>query len=222
MTPRRPPPVPRAKPRSLRTLSALGQVRLSKHFYMRNFLYSETAHLHGLNNLPDNPALAVAAGRGLCQTLLDPLVETFGSVVVRSAHRSPSVNEFSRQMYRDCAANEKNHAGHIWDRRDVEGRMGATASVAIPWFSRRFEAGRDWRDLAAFIHDHLRCEATFFPRLAAFNIRWVEGGGNRSIGSYIDPRGYYVRPGGLCLESADVRQSRYADFPAFNALALPQ
>lgn len=40
---------------------------------MRDFLYSEIANVHGISNLPDDPELAIAAGRGLCEELLEPL-----------------------------------------------------------------------------------------------------------------------------------------------------
>ena len=50
----------------MRALEELGRVRLSKSFYMRDFLYSEIANFHGIPNIPDDPDLAIAAGRKLC------------------------------------------------------------------------------------------------------------------------------------------------------------
>ena len=50
------------KPRTVRSAETLGRVRLSQSFFMRDFLYSEIASLHGLANLPDDPDLAIAAG----------------------------------------------------------------------------------------------------------------------------------------------------------------
>jgi len=38
------------KPQSVDALEKLGMVRLSRSFYMREFLYSETANFHGLQN----------------------------------------------------------------------------------------------------------------------------------------------------------------------------
>jgi len=68
----------RRKPGSVRGLEALGRVRLSRSFFMRDFLYSEIANLHGIPNLPDDPDLAIAAGRRLCEEPLEPLVSAFG------------------------------------------------------------------------------------------------------------------------------------------------
>ena len=115
---------------SVSALEDLGRVRLSKSFFMRDFLYSEIANFHGIPNIPDDPDLAVAAGERLCQDLLEPLKATFGDVTIRSAYRSSEVNDFGNAQQREgkkgysCGSNEKNHAKHIWDRRDSRGRDG--------------------------------------------------------------------------------------------------
>jgi hypothetical protein len=75
------------KPASMWSLETLGRVRLSKYFYMREFLYSEIGNMHRIQNIPRDPDLAVARGRMFCETLLDPLEETFGRVAVRSGYR---------------------------------------------------------------------------------------------------------------------------------------
>ena len=61
----------RAMPRhwTVRNAEDFGRIRLSKSFFMRDFLYSEIAALRGMANLPDDPDLAVSAGRKLCETL---------------------------------------------------------------------------------------------------------------------------------------------------------
>ena len=66
-------------PRNVRTLEDFGRIRLSKSFFMRDFLYSEIATIHRMINLPDDPELAIAAGRGLCEYLLEPLQATFAA-----------------------------------------------------------------------------------------------------------------------------------------------
>ena len=40
-------------------LEELGRVRLSKNFFMRDFLYSEIAAWHGIRNIPENPERAI-------------------------------------------------------------------------------------------------------------------------------------------------------------------
>lgn len=49
---------------------ALGRVRLSQSFFMRDFLYREIAAWHGLRNVRDHPEQAVAVGKMLCEHLL--------------------------------------------------------------------------------------------------------------------------------------------------------
>lgn len=182
------------KPQSIKALEDLGRVRLSKSFYMRDFLYSEISNFHAIPNIPDNPDLAIEAGRRLCEDLLEPLNATFGRLAIRSAYRSCDVNGFGNANKLNCASNEANYAGHIWDRRDEHGRMGATACVVVPWFADRYEAGTPWQALAWWVHDHLPYSSLcFFPKLAAFNITWYEQP-ERSIYSYIEPKGYLTKP----------------------------
>jgi hypothetical protein len=90
---------------------------------MRDFLYSEIAAINGFGNLPDDPDLAIAAGRGLCENLLEPLQRTFGRLAIRSAYRSPQVNAFGNYHFQKCGSNEHNYARHIWDRRSDDGGM---------------------------------------------------------------------------------------------------
>ncbi|HZT89497.1 MAG TPA: hypothetical protein VFA12_16105 [Stellaceae bacterium] len=185
----------RRQPRTVRSLEELGRVRLSPSFYMRDFLYSEIANRHGIPNIPDDPDLAIAAGRRLCEELLEPLQAMFGRLAIRSAYRAPAVNAFGNVHNLSCASNERNRARHIWDRRDRNGHIGAVTSVVVPWFADRYAAGADWRALAWWIHDHLPySELQFFPKLAAFNIGWHKRP-KRRIDSFIAPKGCLTRPG---------------------------
>ena len=193
-------------------LEELGRVRLSPNFFMRDFLYSEIANLHGLPNIPEDPDLAVAAGTRLCQELLEPLNATFGRIAIRSAYRSPTVNAFGNDNGYACASNEANSASHIWDRRDSAGRMGATACIVVPWFADRLEEGADWRALAWWVHDHLPySRMEFYPIRAAFNLSWREEP-ERRINSYAHPRGCLTKSG-MDNHGGDHSQW-YAGFPA--------
>ena len=182
---------------------------------MRNFLYSEIANSHGLKNLPDDPDLLIAAGTRLAEDLLEPIVETFGPIEVRSAYRAPEVNAFGNANGYACARNELNRAGHIWDQRDSDGRMGVCATIMIPWFADRYNGGRDWRDLAFWMADHLTFqEIWFFPKNAAFNLTWREDPEARIL-SYIAPKGR------LASETDEQRRARYVDFPRFRGIKYP-
>ena len=183
------------KPASVAALEDLGRSRLSQNFFLRDFLHSEIASIYGLSNVPDNPDLAIEVGRHLCEQLLEPLEAQFGRIAIRSAYRSPEVNKLGNDKNHSCASNERNHAAHIWDRVDPQGRKGATACVAIPRLADHLGNGGDWTDMAWWIHDHLPYhQACFFPKLGAFNIQWREEP-TREIQSYIQPRGVLTKPG---------------------------
>ncbi|WP_144293716.1 hypothetical protein [Rhodoligotrophos appendicifer] len=181
--------------KSINALEEFGREQLSANFYMRDFLYSEISAFHGIANIPDDPDLAIAAGRRLCEDLLEPLQASFGRLAIRSAYRSCAVNGFGNDHDLNCASNENNYAHHIWDRRDAQGCMGATACVVVPWFAARYSEGADWREMAWWIHDHLPYSTlAFFPKLAAFNINWHEQP-ERRIDSYVAPKGCLTKPG---------------------------
>jgi hypothetical protein len=164
---------------------------------MREFLFSEIAAIQGLLNLPDDPDLAIAAGRGLCENLLEPLQATFGRIAIRSAYRSPEVNGYGCLHKLSCASNKKNLARHTWDRRSPDGKIGAVTSVVIPWLVDRQEHGATWESMAWWIHDHLPySDLQFFPKLMAFNIGWHEAP-KRTIYSFIPRKGFLTKPGFL-------------------------
>ncbi|GEO01871.1 hypothetical protein NSE01_37030 [Novosphingobium sediminis] len=185
----------RKPPATVAALTDFGRIRLSQSFFMRDFLFSDIAAIHGLTNVPDDPELAIAAGRHLCEELLEPLQAAFGRVAIRSAYRSCTVNALGNARGYNCAANEKNYAGHIWDRRDAAGRMGATACIVVPAFIDAFPQESAWTKLAWWIHDHLPYSTLeFYPKLGAFNIQWREEP-ERRIDSYVFPKGCMTKPG---------------------------
>lgn len=181
--------------KSVKALDELGRVKLSKNFFMRDFLYSEISNFNGIRNIPHDPELAVKAGTALAVNLLEPLHEKFGNVSIRSAYRSPEVNGFGNMNKLSCASNESNYGHHIWDRLDKNGNMGATACIVVPSFAEKFQAEGDWQKLAWWIHDNLPyCSMYFFPKLWAFNLRWSEAP-EKIIKSYVAPKGTLTKPG---------------------------
>jgi len=202
------------KPQSVKTLENLGRTRLSKSFYMRDFMYSEVSSFYGIQNIPDDPDLAIEVGKVLCEQLLEPLQDTFGRLAIRSAYRSVAVNQLGNDKKLGCGSNESNYAAHIWDKKDAQGNKGAMACVVIPWFATRYEAGSDWRSLAYWIDDHLPySELQFFPNLCAFNIGWRENS-MQTIYSHIKPLGFLVRDG---FSEKGKYAYLYKDFPRLNS-----
>lgn len=178
---------------SLTKLEDLGRIQLSRSFFMRDFLYSEIANWYGVQNFPDFPDVAIQNGKQLCEQLLEPLQNQFGRIAIRSAYRSPKVNQLGNEKGHNCASNEKNFASHIWDYPNERG-YGATACIVIPSFLALYEKNpANWQQLAYWIHNHLNySHIQFFPKLCAFNINWHEHP-LREIYSYIQPKGYLLR-----------------------------
>jgi hypothetical protein len=190
------------QPQTVKSLEELGRVRLSRSFFMREFLYSEISQIEGIPNIPDDPDLAIAAGKNLCEKVLEPIQDALGRITVRSAYRSCKVNKRGNEKKLSCASNENNYAGHIWDRRDANGYMGATACIIVTSFTPYYKQTKDWTALAWWIHDHISDYAgmEFYPKYAAFNIAWSENPNPRkSISSYVEnphtkKRGFLTRP----------------------------
>mgnify|MGYP003389160871 FL=1 len=186
------------KPTSVAELTKLGRERLSDHVFMREMLYSEVANFHGLSNLPEDPELALHVGRKIATEIIEPLKSAFGHVAIRSAYRSPSVNQFCHDRHKElmaggdqdgayyCSDNTYSASRHIWDLRDADGFCGGTVSLVIPWYLEQYEKTNDAHPLAWWIRDNLPgyAEAIFFPWLCAFNIRWYEGPNSKAL--YID------------------------------------
>lgn len=198
------------KPGSVKSLTDLGRVQLSPSFFMRDMLYSEIANYHEIQNIPDNPDLAIAAGKKLCTELLEPLQQKFGRISIRSAYRSPSVNKFGNENKLACSRNEITLADHIWDYRDKDGNMGATATIVVNSFIPYYEETENWEAMAWYIHDNLPYSGLeFYPKLGAFNIRWRENPEKR-IYSRCPPRTGYLTNSKMDNHSGD-HSHLYAD-----------
>lgn len=173
-------------PKSVNTLEEFGRIRLSKSFFMRDFLYSEISQIEGIPNIPDDPNLAVLVGTALCENVLEPIQAQLGRISIRSAYRSCAVNAKGAEKGYRCARNEANYAGHIWDKKDQNGQMGATACIIVNSFIPYYAETGHWQALALWIHDHIPAYShmQFYPKYAAFNISWHESP-RKEIGSYI-------------------------------------
>lgn len=210
------------KPATMRGYEEFGRVRLSHHFYMRDFLLSEIGVMHGIPNVPDDPDTAIKAGRALCENLLEPLQETFGRIEIRSGYRAAAINAFGNKRGLSCASNANDPAfgHHIWDQQ-VGGGLAAGATIVIPWFADQYARGRDWRDLAWWIHDHLPFSyICVFPRLCAMNLAWSSAP-QRKIMSYVAPKGVLLSRNRALTSAKTTRAAAYHDFPPLRGIAYP-
>lgn len=196
-------------PQTYSGLESLGRVALSPSFHLREFLYSEIAVHYERRNVPDSGRLefAVAAGRELCQRLLEPIQGRFGRVHIRSGYRSRAVNQLGVAKH-NCAAD--NDGIHTWDYPTPGHGMGATACISVPSVSRAVLDGRV-HELALFwwVLEHLphwSLIEVFSTKPGsdevAFNIGWHE----TPIKSFTSWRGG-PRNVGKALPSHEVRQA---------------
>ncbi|WP_324733398.1 peptidase M15 [Pseudomonas paeninsulae] len=195
-------------PTTVKALEDLGRVRLSESFFMRDFLYSEISQIEGIANIPEQPEIAIAAGKQLCELLLEPLQARFGRIAIRSAYRSQEINAKGAEKGNqyNCAANPNNYAKHIWDCPDSDGYIGATACIAVPALLPWYEKTGDWTPLAWWIHDNLPYSSQYwFPKLAAFNLGWrANPAVKKSIKTYVanphtGDKKALVKNGSACL-----------------------
>lgn len=60
-----------------------------------------------------------------------------------------------------------------WDYPDADGHLGATACIVVPALLPWYDQTGDWTPLAWWVHDNLPyANQYWFPKLAAFNLRW--------------------------------------------------
>ena len=141
--------MPKPNRKLLAALEDFGRERLSEHFFMRDFLYSEVSAAHGIPNVPDDAELAVRAGKGLCENLLEPLRSIFGHVVIRSAFRSAAVNGYCNKHKMGCSSNKASYAatfGIIAMPRGASAPRPASSSPgsSTPLYTRRSKTGARW------------------------------------------------------------------------------
>lgn len=209
-------------PQSVQTLESFGRIQLSRNFFMRDFLYSEISQIAQIPNIPDYPDVAVEAGRHLCVKVLEPIQERFGRISIRSAYRSPQVNEFGNLHKYNCASNESNFGKHIWDYKDKDGNLGATACIVVNSFLPYYEETGHWQALAWWIHDNVPDYSAmcFFPKLAAFNISWNEVPKKTIDSEILNSRGYLTKPGMNNFEGCHAHE--YNDMLATLTLSIPK
>lgn len=174
-------------------LDKLGWVRLSQHFYMRQFLHSEIGIAYGIPNMPDDPELAIETGTVLCEKVLEPIVKQFGPIIIRSGYRSPALNDFGFRNRLMCGSNADNAAFHIWDHLSKGGHKGAAACIVVPGI-KQYETELETRQaFANWIDANLDYTGvTFFKRGHSLNIGWSENP-TRSIYNLPTSR-YLVKP----------------------------
>lgn len=99
--------------RLARTYEKLARTRLSKNFILREFLFSTSSASLGITNFPEHPDLVIAAGKALCDQLLEPILQRFGRFAITFGYQSREGIEAD-----DPALSPTSSCPHNWDRQN--------------------------------------------------------------------------------------------------------
>lgn len=96
-------------------IDRLGRTRLSKNFILRDFLFCAASSARGMSNFPENPELAIQAGKALCENLLEPILAHFGRFAITYGYQSRESIDIdlarsNKVFHRHCSS------PHHWDR----------------------------------------------------------------------------------------------------------
>lgn len=148
----------------------IGRIRLSWSFFMADMLYAPEAAEHGIPNIPDNLDLAVIAGRGLAEQVLEVLVATFGAVRIREGYLSSDL--YNRELQLGHFVD----APRVWDRFDEEARVHAGATVVVPWLTDHDRPNEATNAMILLMHSNLRVsEVERRKHLGVLRIVWCQG-----------------------------------------------
>jgi hypothetical protein len=90
----------------------LARTRLSKNFILRDFLFSTSSAAAGFSNYPEDPVLVINAGKALCETLLEPILQRFGRFAITFGYQSREGIETD-----DPTLSPTSSCPHQWDRQ---------------------------------------------------------------------------------------------------------
>lgn len=104
------------QPKSIKALKeayeGLSRIRLSKNFILRDFLFSTASSSLRVTNYPEHPELVIAAGKALCDQLLEPILQRFGRFAITFGYQSREGAEADDPTLSPTAS-----CPHVWDRK---------------------------------------------------------------------------------------------------------
>lgn len=122
-------------------LDAFSKIRLSRHFLMRDFLYSSSATVRGIANTPEDPEMTVRAGKALCERVLEPLLTRFGPLAITFGYQCrQALDCYLPASARKLGPTSSNP--HQWDRGTFGDAIYARVDV-LPYAVEDGEVSRD-------------------------------------------------------------------------------
>ena len=107
---------------------ALARVRLSKHYILRDFLFSTECAARGLTNYPEDPDMVIRAGKALCEKVLEPIRERWGHAFLTFGYQSREGIEWGWSKVRR-EANRNSSSPHQFDRHTFGDAVYARCDV---------------------------------------------------------------------------------------------
>lgn len=123
---------PRAKSiqKEMDDLEALSLVRLSPNYIFRDLMYSTECAALGLSNYPENPEMAIRAGKALCAKILEPIREKFGGLAITFAYQCRAGVE-AKWSAKKRAENPRSSQPHQFDRGTFGDEIYARVDILV-------------------------------------------------------------------------------------------
>lgn len=123
-----------------RQYDALALTRLSKHFILRDFLFSTESAVLGLSNLPEDTEMVIRAGQALCEQVLEPIQAQFGRFSITFGYQCREAMEYdwSAEKRRQ---HPRSSNPHQWDRGTFGNEVYARVDI-LPYCVEDGEVGK--------------------------------------------------------------------------------
>lgn len=94
-------------------MEEFSRTRLSKNFIMRDFLHSNYNSVAGICNYPEKPEIVIAAGKKLCELVMEPIIAKWGRVFITFGYQCRHGVETANP---NAKTKRTSSNPHQWDR----------------------------------------------------------------------------------------------------------
>lgn len=164
-------------------MESFSLTRLSKNFIMRDFLHTNYNSVAGVCNYPEKPEVVLAAGKALCENILEPIIEKFGKIFITFGYQSRAGIEMADSKIK---TKPKGSSPHQWDRGTYGNKIYCRVDVLPACVQDGLVSKKEFRDwifhnlnldlIMSWGKSNVFCltYSEFKPRRVA--IEWVQSG----------------------------------------------
>ncbi len=131
----------------------LALTRLSKHFILRDFLFSTESAVLGLSNLPEDNEMVIRAGKALCDKILEPIIAQFGDLSITFGYQCREAIEYG--LSADRLVNPRSSSPHQYDRGTFGNEVYARVDI-LPFCVEDGEVGK--HEFGHWLMHNLDCD----------------------------------------------------------------